>query len=60
MHELKINVKVKGTVTEEQLTKLAVTLYTQVGNYLNHLVVKPTPIIWDSTEILNEPLEIVG
>lgn len=46
MHELKINVQVKGSVTEEQLARMALTLYGQVNNYLAHLPVKAAPIIW--------------
>lgn len=46
MHELHIDVKVKGAVTEEQLAKMAFTLYTQVNNYLRHLPVKSSPIVW--------------
>lgn len=58
MHQLKINVQVKGTITQEQLASMALTLYGQVNDYLSHLPVKSAPIIWQGDGLLGKYVEI--
>lgn len=58
MHKLKIDVQVKGTITEEQFINIATSLNEAVYNYLNHLPVKQPQIIFNMDDLFEKAIPV--